>query len=96
MDSLSRVLWWLFASSGGARSRTALVRAIREQPRNAQQLSEAVAMDYTTVRHHLRVLVQNRLLETTGEHYGQVYSLAPALETRWEELERIAARHRSR
>ena len=96
MDSFSRVLWWLFASSAGARTRSELVRALREEPRNAQQLAQAVAMDYTTVRHHLRVLSENRLVESTGAHYGQVYSVAAALEARWDELERITARHRRR
>jgi DNA-binding transcriptional ArsR family regulator len=96
VDSFSRVLWWLFASSAGARTRTGVVRALREQPRNAQQLAQALAMDYTTVRHHLKVLMQNRLVESTGPHYGQVYALAPPLEARWEELERIAARQRAR
>lgn len=96
MDSFSRVLWWLFASSAGARSRTELVRALREEPGNAQQLAERLAMDYTTVRHHLRVLAENHLIESTGPHYGQVYSVASPLEERWEELERIARRQRAR
>jgi DNA-binding transcriptional ArsR family regulator len=94
LDSFSRVLWWLFASSAGARTRTAIVRALRQEPRNAQQLSDALALDYTTVRHHLKVLMENRLVESTGPHYGQVYTLAPSLEARSEELERIVARQR--
>jgi hypothetical protein len=33
-------------------------------------------------------------VESTGPHYGQVYTLAPSLEARSEELERIVARQR--
>lgn len=96
LDSFSRMLWWLFASSAGAGTRAAVVQALREEPRNAQQLALALAVDYTTVRHHLRVLLENRLIESSGEHYGQVYSLAPTVEARWSELELIVAKHRKR
>jgi len=70
------------------------MQAIRSEPRNAQQLAEALAVDYSTIRHHLRVLLENRLIESSGEHYGQVYSIAPHVEARWPELERIVAHHR--
>lgn len=92
MDSFRRLLWWLFLSSAGGPTRLRLVRAIHAEPRNAQQLSVALDLDYTTVRHHLRVLTQSRVVEAGGEHYGQVYFLAPSLEERWTELETLAAR----
>lgn len=69
-----------------------IVRALRDEPRNAQQLSEALRLDYTTVRHHLRVLRQNRMLDVGGEGYGQVYFLSPTLEERWVDLEGLVAR----
>lgn len=90
------MLWWLVASSAGAGTRAELLRAIRSEPRNAQQLSEAVGIDYTTARHHLKVLTANHLVEAIGPRYGQVYSVAPTLEARWDEFERITARRRSR
>ena len=73
-----------------------LVQALREEPRNAQQLSVALGLDYTTVRHHLKVLQQNRLIEATGDRYGQVYFVAPALDSRWPLLEAIVGRDRAR
>ena len=92
MDSVERVLWWLFGSSAGARTRTRLVFAIREHPRNAQQLAEALGLDYTTVRHHLKVLQKNGLVTTAGERYGQVYFASQALESHWNVVEHIAER----
>ncbi len=96
MDSFRRLLWWLFLSSAGASTRVRIVRALRAEPRNAQQLSVALGLDYTTVRHHLRVLAQNRLLDVSGERYGQVYFLSTLLEERWEDLEAIARRRPGR
>ena len=87
-----RVLWWLFASSAGAVTRTRVLLAIREEPRNARRLKEALDLDYTTVRHHLRVLLKNNLVVTAGERYGQVYFLSSMMESRWDDFERILER----
>ena len=89
MDSVERILWWLFGSSAGASTRIRLVKVIREQPRNALQLAEALGLDYTTVRHHLRVLEKNGLVATAGDRYGQVYFLSSSMESHWDVFERI-------
>lgn len=96
MDSVQQLIWWLFQSSVGGPTRVRLVRALREEPRNAQQLSLALGLDYTTVRHHLRVLQRNHLLEARGERYGQVYFVAPSLESHWPALEEILAKASAR
>jgi len=92
VESFERILWWLFASSAGAATRTRVLLAIRGEPRNARRLTEALGLDYTTVRHHLRVLLKNRLVVTAGERYGQVYFLSPMMESHWGDLERILER----
>jgi len=89
MDPFERLLWWLFAGSVGARSRIDIVFALKEQPRNAQQLSEQLKLDYTTVRHHLSVLEKNRVLLTEGEKYGKVYFLSETMDSHWGQLEAI-------
>ena len=94
MDSFERILWWLFGSSAGASTRARVVLAIREEPRNAKQLADALHLDYSSVRHHLRVLLKNRLIVTAGERYGQVYFPSATLEGRWATLEGILARTR--
>ncbi len=96
VDGFTRLLWWLLGSSAGAPTRAAVLRALRREPRNAQQLATALGLDYTTVRHHLRVLLANHLVETTGEHYGQVYSVSATLEARWADLEHILERKAKR
>jgi len=94
VDSLERILWWLFAGSAGADTRRRVLRAIRERPRNAQQLSQGLDLDYTTVRHHLRVLEKNGLVTTTGDRYGKLYFLSSSMESHWETLEGILAKTR--
>jgi DNA-binding transcriptional ArsR family regulator len=89
MDSFERLLWWLFAGSAGARTRALVLYAIKDQPRNAQQLSLALGLDYTTVRHHLRVLEANRLIVSEGEKYGRVYFVSEGMEAHWSILESL-------
>ena len=92
MDAFERLLWWLFAGSTGARTRLQVLEAIKEQPRNAQQLSQLLHLDYTTVRHHLGVLEKNRLVLTEGDKYGKLYFLSETMEANWEKLQGIKAR----
>lgn len=89
MDPFERLLWWLFAGSVGARSRIDIVFALKKQPRNAQQLSEQLGLDYTTVRHHLSVLERNRILLTEGDKYGRIYFLSETMDSHWAQLEAI-------
>jgi DNA-binding transcriptional ArsR family regulator len=92
LDAFERLLWWLFAGSAGAKTRAEVIRAIKEEPRNAQQLSQALGLDYTTVRHHLKVLEQNRIVVTEGDPYGKLYFLSDSMEAHWGQLEAILGR----
>ena len=92
MDSFERLLWWLFAGSAGASTRKLVLFSIREEPRNAQQLSIALNLDYTTVRHHLKVLESSRLVLTAGEKYGRVYFVSESMEAHWDKLREIVER----
>lgn len=89
-----RLVWWLFLSSAGAATRVKMVEAIHSEPRNAQQLALALEVDYSTIRHHLKVLANNHLVEMAGERYGQVYFLSPSLESRWSEFEELTRKVR--
>jgi len=96
VDAFERLLWWLFAGSVGGSTRARVVYAIKEEPRNAQQLSEGLGLDYTTVKHHLKVLGQNHIVLTEGNSYGKLYFLSDAMESHWGKLEEILERSRKR
>jgi DNA-binding transcriptional ArsR family regulator len=92
MDAFERLLWWLFAGSTGASTRLLVLRAIKEQPRNAQQMALLLKLDYTTIRHHLGVLEKNHLVQTEGERYGKLYFLSEVMEANWPKLEEIVSK----
>ncbi|GAB3681262.1 winged helix-turn-helix domain-containing protein [Salinarchaeum chitinilyticum] len=83
------VLWYVLASSRGGPTRTQLVRAIDERPRNANQLAEALEYDYTTIRHHLDVLQENNVVRRAGDGYGDVYLLTEQVDANRETLEEV-------
>jgi len=85
------VLWHLLASSRGGPSRIRLLRAIDERPRNANQLAEALELDYTTVRHHLRRLEENNVVRSSDDDYGAVYLWTDLAEAHRETIESIVA-----
>jgi DNA-binding transcriptional ArsR family regulator len=95
MDSFERLLWWLFAGSAGGATRASVLLAVKEQPRNAQQLSQMLHLDYTTVRHHLRVMEANRIVLAEGEKYGRIYFVSEAMESHWDKLQEILKKSRA-
>jgi len=91
MTALKRLLYWLIAGSEGGLNRARILLALKESPQNSNQLSEGLALNYKTVRHHLDVLEKNELVVTTGQRYGKMYFISPMLERQWSDLEEILA-----
>jgi DNA-binding transcriptional ArsR family regulator len=91
-DAFERLVWWLFAGSTGGRTRLLVLLRIRKGPRNAKQLSQDLGFDYTTIRHHLKVLETNGLVIAEGGNYGRVYFVSESMDSRWDRLETISKR----
>lgn len=57
---------------------------------NANQLSNALDLNYKTVQHHLEVLVENDVLRTQGGDYGRMYFLTDQMQDNLDILEEVA------
>jgi DNA-binding transcriptional ArsR family regulator len=77
---MKRILWWLIAGTKGGQTRAKIIAALSERPSNANQLSEELGFDYKTIRHHLDVLLDNKIITAEGERYGAVYFLTEEME----------------
>ena len=75
-----RLLWFLFAGSKGGGNRIRIVNMLTEQPRNINQLSKSLNLDYKAVQHHMSVLEKNNLVTKMGEKYGVTYFISNYLE----------------
>jgi predicted transcriptional regulator len=78
--STKRLLWYLFAGSRGGENRIRIIDMLKEQPRNINQLSEFLNLDYKGVQHHISVLEKNNLITKEGEKYGVLYFISDYLE----------------
>ncbi|MDY6764890.1 MAG: winged helix-turn-helix domain-containing protein [Halobacteria archaeon] len=86
---MEKVLWYLLTGMRGGENRARIIMSLSERPRNANQLSEELGLDYNTVRYHLRMLTKHDVVETGGEDYGQMYFLTDGFEKHRETFEKI-------
>src|SRR5438067_10021959 len=87
-------IWYVLAGTRGGASRARIVRLLMTEPRNANQLAEALGMDYSTIQHHLDVLERNGIAFPSGARYGRTFQLTPrmrdalpSLASIWEKLD---------
>ncbi|WP_327052420.1 winged helix-turn-helix domain-containing protein [Halomicrococcus gelatinilyticus] len=88
---MEAVLWYVLTGTRGGANRLRLLRALDERPRNANQIANDLDLDYKTVRHHLDVLVENGIVESSGDEYGAVYFLTDETRDHWETVAEITA-----
>lgn len=66
-----------------------MIKAIHETPQNANQLANALKVDYKTARYHLEVLQKNHIVTSVGDKYGATYFLTQAMEDNYSVFEEI-------
>ena len=86
-------LWYVLTGTSGGRNRLRLLQTLRDRPRNANQLADLLELDYTTVRHHLSVLVDHDFVRKTGETYGVIYQITPTILDNWDVIKQIEAEY---
>jgi DNA-binding transcriptional ArsR family regulator len=87
---LKRLLWYLLGGTRGGPTRAEILKTLRDRPLNANQLAEALRVDYKTIQHHLRVLEENGLVAPSEKGaYGAMIFLTPKMEEAVPFLEEI-------
>ncbi|SFS07661.1 transcriptional regulator, ArsR family [Halomicrobium zhouii] len=86
---MEAVLWYVLTGTRGGTNRIRLLRALDSRPRNANQLADALDLDYKTIRHHLDVLEDNDIVTDSGDDYGAVYLPTDQTRHHWETVEEI-------
>lgn len=86
---MEKALWYLLAGMRGGENRARIIRALSERPRNANQLSDALGVEYNTVRYHLDLLLDHDIVEKGEESYGTMYFLTDRFEQHRDQFEDI-------
>ena len=81
---MRKLLWWLIAGSTGGPNRGRIIIELHQRPANANQLSERLNLNYKTVRHHLKILEENKIITCTGKKYGGLYFLSNNMEDQYD------------
>ena len=86
---MDTVLWQTLAGTRGGPNRARVLRALDEQPRNANRLADDLDLAYNTIRHHLEVLEDNGVITSSDADYGVIYLPSERARNNWETVEQI-------
>jgi DNA-binding transcriptional ArsR family regulator len=81
------LMWYLLRGTRGGPNRLRILEQLERTPANAHQLSNALGLDYRTVRHHLKLLESNgAVARPVGDAYAAPYELSPYLAEHFQDL----------
>jgi len=86
------VFWLLFVGSRGGTNRIRIMSVLRNRPRNRNQLSKELGIDYKNIQHHIKVLEKNNLVKKIGNTYGVKYYVSAFFENNEIVFDEIVAR----
>ena len=87
---MEKLLWWLIAGTKVGINRAKIIKILHDRPYNANQLAEKLRLDYTTIRHHIKVLEENDIITASeGKKYGTVYFLSTNMKENYDTFEKI-------
>jgi len=78
-----RLLRYLMEGTRGGNTRALILKHLNERPYNANQLAEALNLDYKTVRHHLDVLLKNGIVTKESDGCTVIYFLSKIMEVKF-------------
>ncbi len=87
-----RLIWYILGATRGGPMRLSILKILKENPSNAHKISEILSVNYRTVEHHVKVLLENGLIVQEGNGYGKVYFLSPRIEDEFDLIEEFLKR----
>ncbi|MCC7559400.1 MAG: winged helix-turn-helix domain-containing protein [Methanobacterium sp.] len=66
----------LFFESRGNFNRVKIVNFLHQRPYNINQISKELNLNYRTIKHHLKVLEENKVVQSDGNGYGALFSIS--------------------
>jgi len=89
------VFWLLFVGSRGGTNRIRIMSALRNRPRNRNQLAIELGIDYKNIQHHIKILEKNNLVKKIGNNYGVKYCVSALFENNEIVFDEIVSKLRS-
>lgn len=87
---MKNLIWYLLAGTRGGETRVLIVTALKKKPMNANQLAKSLNLDYKTIQHHIRILLDNQLITAVNRgNYGAVYFISESMAELWNDFRSI-------
>jgi predicted transcriptional regulator len=83
------MLWWLILGTRGGLNRAKIIKKLKDQPYNSNQLAEELNVNYRTVTHHIKILENSNVVSSFGEKYGKMYFLSDEMKKNYAEFEDV-------
>jgi predicted transcriptional regulator len=83
------MLWWLILGTRGGLNRAKIIKKLKDQPYNSNQLAEELNVNYRTITHHIKILENSNVVSSFGEKYGKMYFLSDEMKKDYAEFEDV-------
>ncbi len=84
----NKLLWWIFAITQGGLVRAKIAKKLNERPLTTSQLARELNLTYQDIRYHLKILAENKLVESIGDS-RYIYFITEDMEGDWDEFMKI-------
>jgi len=92
MPGIKQELSYLMLGQQGGENRIKILEHLKDRGYNLNQLSNELDLNYRTIKHHIDILLEYDMIESSGEGYGEVYFLTSKLEENYEMLEEMKSK----
>jgi predicted transcriptional regulator len=89
MKYMEKLLWWLITGKRGGINRARIIKKLKNRTYNAYQLAKELNLDYKTIRHHIKILEDNKVIRHSGDNYSKLYFLTENMEQNYDIFEEI-------
>ncbi|MFW5927991.1 MAG: PAS domain S-box protein [Thermoplasmatota archaeon] len=86
MTEFRRKISFLMLGKQGGENRIKILELLRERSYNLNQLANTLDLNYRTIKHHIEIMLDYGIIESSEEGYGQVYFISPRLEENYDML----------
>lgn len=87
---MKQILYYLILGTKGGLSRAFIIDTINNEPLNANKLAQKLKLDYTTIKHHLKILEKHNILMVINKgSYGSMYFISQQMENHMDEFNKI-------
>jgi predicted transcriptional regulator len=86
---IRQLIGWLIIGTKGGKTRAQIIKSLKKNPQNSNQLATLLKVNYKTIRHHLTILEKNKLIISAGDHYSTAYFLSELMEENYGLFEEI-------